>query len=119
MMNIDASFPQIPFMDQEPGACGERRWNYSDGEGEKFYRELKQRGVSVCVEMEATGYSRWCERLLVGRGFRVWIGDAAEIKKMRVRMLWQSRGCPVELDGARPLRSTKTGSRHQSSHRSG
>jgi transposase len=35
--------------------------------------------------MEATGYSRWFERLLAGLGFEVWIGDAAEIKKMRVR----------------------------------
>src|SRR5712664_4805509 len=28
-----------------------------------FYRELKQRGISVRVGMEATGYSRWFERL--------------------------------------------------------
>jgi transposase len=73
-------------MDRETGECGERRWNWSDGEGEKFYRELKQRGVSVCVGMAATGYSRWFERLLAGRGFKVRIGGAAEIKKMRVRI---------------------------------
>jgi len=29
--------------------------NHSDGEAEKFYRELAQRGVSVRVGMEATG----------------------------------------------------------------
>ena len=37
------------------------------------------------VGMEATGYSRWFERLLAELSFEVWIGDAAEIKKMRVR----------------------------------
>src|SRR5712664_3994889 len=65
--------------------CGERQLNHSDGEAEKFYRELKQRGVSVRVGMEATGYSRWFERLLAELGFQVWIGDAAEIKRLRVR----------------------------------
>jgi transposase len=30
--------------------------------------------------MEATGYSRWFERLLAELGFEVWIGNAAEIK---------------------------------------
>jgi transposase len=30
--------------------------------------------------MEATGYSRWFERLLVELGFEVCMGDPAEIK---------------------------------------
>jgi transposase len=59
--------------------------NHSDGEAEKFYRELALRGVSVRVGMEATGYSRWFERLLAELGIEVWIGDAAEIKTKRVR----------------------------------
>src|SRR5271170_7344190 len=79
------SFQQIAFMEEETGECGERRLNHSDGEAEGFYRELKQRGVSVGVGMEATGYSRWFERLLAELGFEVWIGDAAEIKRQRVR----------------------------------
>jgi transposase len=37
------------------------------------------------VGMEATGYSRWFERLLAELGFEVWIGDASEISKQRVR----------------------------------
>src|SRR2546429_701032 len=67
------------------GECGERQLNHSDGEAEKFYRELKQRGVSVRVGMEATWHSRWFERLLAELGFELWIGDAAEIKTKRVR----------------------------------
>jgi hypothetical protein len=30
--------------------------------------------------MEATGYSRWFERLLAELDFEVWIGDPAEIQ---------------------------------------
>jgi len=33
--------------------------------------------------MEATGYSRWFERLLAELGFEIWIGDPAEIKAKR------------------------------------
>ena len=62
------SFQQIAFMDQETGECGERELNHSDGEAEKFYRELQQRGVSVRVGMEATGHARWFERLLAELG---------------------------------------------------
>jgi transposase len=79
------SFQQICFLDQETGECGDRRLNHSDGEAERFYKELKERGVSVRVGLEATGYSRWFERLLAELGFEVWIGDAAEIKRQRGR----------------------------------
>src|SRR5260221_6366786 len=79
------SFQQIAFLDQETGECGERQLNHSDGEAERFYRELQQRGVSVRVGMEATGHARWFERLLAELGFELWIGDPAEIKRQRVR----------------------------------
>src|SRR4029077_10718148 len=35
--------------------------------------------------MEATGYSRWFERLLAELGFEVWMGDPAEIQAKRVK----------------------------------
>jgi transposase len=69
----------------ETGEYSERRLNHSDGEVDKFYRELQQRGVQVRVGMEATGYSRWFERLLAELGFEVWIGDPAEIQAKRVK----------------------------------
>ena len=43
------------------------------------------------VGLEATGYSRWFERLLAELGIEVWIGDAAEIKTKRVRKLKTDR----------------------------
>ena len=79
------SFQTIAFLIEETGECGEQELNHSDGQAEKFYRDLKQRGICVRVGMEATGYSRWFERLLAELGFEVWIGDAAEIKRLRVR----------------------------------
>ena len=78
-------FQQIAFLIEETGECGERRLNHSDGEAENFYRDLKQRGISVRVGMETTGYSRWFERLLAELGFEIWIGDAAEIKTRRAK----------------------------------
>ena len=75
----------IAFVDTETGEYGERRLNHGDGEAEKFYRELAARGISVRVGLEATGYSRWFERLLAELGIEVWIGNAAVIKTKRVR----------------------------------
>ncbi len=75
----------IAFVDTQTGEGDERRLNHSDGEAERFYRELAARGVSVRVGMEATGYSRWFERLLAELGIELWIGDAAEIGTKRVR----------------------------------
>src|SRR5260370_8516788 len=79
------SFQEIFFMNQEAGECGDRRLNHSDGEAERFYRELKERGVSVRVGMEATGHAHWFERLLAELSFELWIGDPAEIKTKRGR----------------------------------
>jgi transposase len=41
--------------------------------------------MRVRVGMEATGFSRWFERLLAELDFELWIGDPAEIKAKRVR----------------------------------
>jgi transposase len=72
-------------VDTETGEYEERQLNHREGEAEKFYRELATRGGSVRVGMEATGYSRWFERLLAELGIELWIGDAAGIKTKRIR----------------------------------
>ena len=58
-MGVDyhPSFQQVAFVDQDTGECGERRLNHSDGEAEKFHRDLSIRGIRVRVWMEATGYA--------------------------------------------------------------
>jgi transposase len=79
------SFQTIASLIEETGEYDERELSHSAGEAEKFFRDLKQKGISVRVGMEATGYSRWFERLLTELGMEVWIGDAAVIKTKRVR----------------------------------
>ena len=79
------SFQQIAYVDNETGECGEQRLMHSEGEAERFYRELRQRGVVVRVGMEATGHARWFERLLAELDFELWIGDPAQIRAKRVR----------------------------------
>ena len=58
------SFQTIAFLLEETGEYGEQELNHSEGQAEKFYRGLKQRGIRVRVGMEATGHSRWFERLV-------------------------------------------------------
>ena len=84
-LDYHPSFQQIAFVDTDTGECGERQLMHSNGEAERFYRELKQRGVQVRVGMEATGHARWFERLLAELDFELWIGDPAKIKAKRVR----------------------------------
>jgi len=78
-------FQTIAFFVEETGEYDERELNHSEGEAERFYRDLQQRGIRVRVGMEATGFSRWFERLLAELGFELWIGDPAEIKAKRVK----------------------------------
>ena len=79
------SFQTIALFVEETGECGEQELNHGDGQAEKFYRDLKQRGIGVRVGMEATGYSRWFERLLAELSIEIWMGDPAEIKAKRVK----------------------------------
>ena len=78
------SVQQIAWADTGTGECGERRLTHCV-EAEQFYRELKQQGASVRVGIEATGHSRWFERLLAELKFEVWIGDPAQIRAKQVR----------------------------------
>jgi transposase len=77
-------FQQIAWIETMTGELQERRLAHSQ-EAEAFYRELKACGASVRVGMEASGQSRWFERLLAELQFELWIGDAAQIRAKRVR----------------------------------
>jgi hypothetical protein len=75
---------QIAWADTGTGECGERRLTHC-AEAEQFYHDLKQKGFGVRVGLEATGHSRWFERLLAELNFEAWIGDPAQIRAKRVR----------------------------------
>ena len=76
------SFQTIAFFVEETGEYDERRLNHSDGEAERFYRDLQPRGIRVRMGMEATGYSRWFERLLAELVFQLWMGHPGELSWM-------------------------------------
>ena len=78
------SFQQIALVDTESGECGERRLEHME-EAAQFYRDLRACGRKVRIGLEASGYSRWFERLMDELGFELWIGDAAVISRKRVR----------------------------------
>ena len=89
---------------EETGEYDERELNHSEGEAERFYRDLQQRGIRVRVGMEATGFSRWFERLLAELGFELWIGDPAEIKAKRVKKRKYDQGHERFVDSGTPGR---------------
>src|ERR1700678_2982825 len=63
----------IAFADTETGECGERRLNHSEGEAEKFYRDLQSRAASVRVGMERN------------------IAKVAMARRLGVRLYWMWR----------------------------
>lgn len=77
-------FQQIAFLDRDTGEFQEKRLAHP-AEAEQFYRVLAAVGQKVRVGMEASGQSRWFERLLGELQFELWIGDAAQIRAKRVR----------------------------------
>jgi transposase len=77
------SFQQIAMLDLETGELVRRRLMHAPGEAEQFYRGL--RGERVKVGIEASGNTRWFERLLGELGHELGMGDAARIRAMVVR----------------------------------
>ncbi len=74
---------QIAMVDTETGEWREGRWEHEHGEARRFYPALH--GQQVRVGMEAVGNSQWFEQLLAELGQELWIGDAAQIRRLVVR----------------------------------
>jgi transposase len=83
---------QIAWFDNQSGECGEQRLEHGTGEAERFYRELKGHGAQVRVGIEASGHTRWFERLLAELEMELWIGNPAKIAAQRVRKQKTDRG---------------------------
>jgi transposase len=92
------SIQQIAWVDTESGECGELRLKHCEA-AEEFYRELKKKGVSVRIGMEATGHSRWFEPLLGELNYELWEGDPAENRAKQVGKP-KNDGVDVPLDFA-------------------
>ncbi len=77
------SYQQIAMMDTETGELWEGRLEHEQGEARRFYQALQ--GQTVRVGMEAVGNSHWFQQLLAELGHELWIGDAAQIRRLVVR----------------------------------
>ena len=86
----------MPILMEETGEQGERELNHSEGEAERLYRDWHARGIRVPLGKEATGFSRWFERLLAELDFELGIGDLAQIKaKSNEETKGRTRGWPT------------------------
>jgi len=83
-VDFHPEFQQIALVDTDSGELREQRLTHRE-EAERFYRSLAATGQQVRVGMEASGYGRWFERLLAQLQLELWIGDAAQIQRKRVR----------------------------------
>jgi hypothetical protein len=81
-------FEQIAWVDTETGELHERRLEHRE-EAEKFYRELAVQGASVRLGMEASGPTRWFERLAMRQGRK--ITKVAVARTLAVRAYWMWR----------------------------
>lgn len=73
---------QIEMLDRETGEIVQLRLEHHNGEARRFYEQLCG---PVIVGIEATGYTRWFERMLAELGHELWVGDAAQIRASVVR----------------------------------
>jgi hypothetical protein len=80
--DLHTRYQQIAMLDQETGELIERRLEHESGEARAFYAALS---APVRVGIEATGHTRWFERMLAELGHELWIGDAAQIRASMVR----------------------------------
>src|SRR3984893_11654568 len=77
------SYQQIALVDTETGELWEGRLEHEQGEARRFYQALQ--GQTVRVGIEAVGNSQWFEQMLAEMGHELWIGDAAQIRRLVVR----------------------------------
>jgi len=89
------SFQTIAFFKEETGECGEQELNHSDGQAEKFYRDLKQRGTLSMNE----GY-RWKKRLFSEQGRaqleRLWLAPWASRRRQELLELLDRMNPTIE-----------------------
>src|ERR1700674_5341310 len=83
------SYQQIAMVDTETGELWEGRLEHEQGEALRFYRALE--GQTVRVGMEAVGNSQWFEQMLAEMGHELWIGDAAQIRRLVARQQEKER----------------------------
>ena len=93
--DLHTRYEQIAMLDTETGELSERRLEHANGEARAFYAGLQG---PVRVGIEATGHTRWFERMLAELGHELCIGDAAaggpgtETRAPRSAVFWPNVG---------------------------
>ncbi len=107
------SYQQIAMLDTTTGELWEGRLDHEVGEARRFYTVLTG---PVRVGMEAVGNSQWFERMLEEQRHELWIGDAAQIRRLVVRSGTfdaragvEVRRSPSTLSPRRDLRAPRRG----------
>lgn len=80
--DLHARYQQIALLEVKTGEIMTRRLEHENGEAKTFYAKLPKPSL---IGIEATGYTRWFERLLAELGHELWVGDPAEIRARAVR----------------------------------
>ena len=80
--DLHTRYQQVALLEEETGELVERRLEHESGEARAFYASLQGK---VRVGIEATGHTRWFERMLSELGHELWMGDAAQIRASVVR----------------------------------
>jgi len=75
-------FQQVAMLNPGTGEVVERRLEHETGEARSFYASLP---APARVGIEATVNAQWFEKVLRENHHELWVGDAAEIRAMRVR----------------------------------
>jgi hypothetical protein len=109
--DLHTRYQQVAMLDQETGELIERRLEHESGEARAFYAGLSS---PVRVGIEATGHTRWFERMLAELGQELWIGDAAgetgdrrDVPDFSVNR-WQPKWGKSRLSAVFPQFSPKT-----------
>ena len=90
--DLHTRYQQVAMLDTNTGELTERRLEHGNGEARAFYAELQGK---VLVGIEATGHTRWFERLLAELGHELWIGDAAQIRAAMCASRRPTRATPL------------------------
>jgi transposase len=81
-VDFHARCQTVSYCDTADGEVKLQELHHRTDEVRSFYAQLSG---EVVVGLEASGYSSWFEELLESLGHQVWVGDAAEIRRLARR----------------------------------
>lgn len=81
-VDFHARSQTISWVDMSDGEIHELQLDHSQDDVGGFYKQFTGK---VIVGLEASGYTRWFEELVEDLGHEVWLGDAAEIRRLARR----------------------------------